>query len=72
MIATNFGYTFDAGAADDHGGGCLARLYPPGLPGVAAPAGTEWVDLYQLHVGTCPPLRRRRSPARWTSWSPRA
>ena len=38
----------------------------------AAPAGTEWVDLYQLHVGTCPPLRRRRSPARWTSWSPRA
>jgi aryl-alcohol dehydrogenase-like predicted oxidoreductase len=39
VIATKFGYTFDAGAADDQRRGHLARLHPPGVPGVAAAAG---------------------------------
>ncbi len=71
VIATKFGYTFDAGrrviAGEDTSPGYIRRACQASLRRL----GTDRIDLYQLHVGDLPPAGRWRSLARSTGWPPR-
>jgi aryl-alcohol dehydrogenase-like predicted oxidoreductase len=54
VIATKFGYTFDTGQ-----GAITGQDASPGYIGQACRAslrrlGTDWIDLYQLHIGDLP------------------
>ena len=67
VVATKFGYTFDTGRRRSPGrtsrraisAGPAGRRCACWAPGGSTCTCYTW--------GTCPPLRRRRPPARWTS-----
>ena len=73
VIATKFGYTFDAGqrtiTGQDVSPAYIRRACRGRRCAGWAPAGSTCTC---CTWGTCPSPRRRRSPARWRSWWPRA
>jgi aryl-alcohol dehydrogenase-like predicted oxidoreductase len=71
VIATKFGYTFDAGqraiTGEDASPDYIRRACRASLRRL----GTDRIDLYHLHLGDpCRPARRRRPPGLLKSWWP--
>ena len=63
VIATKFGYTFDAGSRTVTGEDASPDYIRRACRASLRRLGTDWIDLYQLHLGDLPAAQAEEAAA---------